>query len=148
MDWGDVGVAEEDMPTSQACLYSYDQINWFQSSCAKGGADIGLPMFNGDAQLFLQSIDTGGNESDIVSVDFHVSATDRWLAHADAGQREWMNVDVSSDGQKMIAAAKDDFIYLSEDGGITWQAQDSFLSAEWFSVAISPDGNHVAASIE
>lgn len=59
-------------------------------------------------------------------------------------QRGWFSVALSSDGQRLAAAAINDYIYTSSDSGMSWTARDA--QRAWISVASSNDGIQLIAS--
>lgn len=79
-----------------------------------------------------------------VSTDGGSTWTER-MADAD---RIWIGTDMTPDGQKIVALAYNDRIYISNDRGETWTpvAWAGFSGIEWESVAISADGNTLIAS--
>jgi hypothetical protein len=54
-------------------------------------------------------------------------------------------VSVSGDGQVMVAAVSSGPLYVSFDGGNSWQEQTSTGSHEWKRVILSRDGKTVVA---
>lgn len=56
----------------------------------------------------------------------------------------WWAVAVSADGSTLMAASNLGQLYVSHDGGRTWQQH--LHSTHWSAVAVSPDGQHMAAT--
>jgi len=60
--------------------------------------------------------------------------------------RAWRSVASSSDGTKLVASVQGGgYIYLSNDSGLTWEAQTTAGSRDWIGVALSSDGMKIAA---
>jgi hypothetical protein len=67
------------------------------------------------------------------------------------GQQNWQQVICSSDGSKVVAAVGSvttGDIYTSSDGGETWIDQTGAGTRTWCSIAMSGDGNYIAATCD
>ena len=62
-----------------------------------------------------------------------------------AAERTWSDVASSADGTKLVAAAYQDAVYTSTDGGANWVHRELGGSKYWNSVASSADGTKLAA---
>jgi len=56
-----------------------------------------------------------------------------------------ISITSSADGERLAAASKDGGIWLSSDGGATWQEANEPGRNKWISIASSADGSHLAA---
>lgn len=56
----------------------------------------------------------------------------------------WWAVAASGDGSTLMAASNPGQLYLSHDGGASWQQH--LHATHWSALAISPDGQHMAAT--
>lgn len=56
----------------------------------------------------------------------------------------WWAVAASADGSTLMAASNRGQLYLSHDGGSTWQQR--LHTTHWSAVALSPDGRHMVAT--
>jgi prepilin-type N-terminal cleavage/methylation domain-containing protein len=59
------------------------------------------------------------------------------------GTANWRAVDISGDGQKMVAVATTGFMRTSTNGGVSWTQQTGAGSRSWTGVAISDDGQTI-----
>ncbi len=64
-----------------------------------------------------------------------------------SGVKEWSAIDSSSTGQYLVATALNDYIYTSDDYGITWTQQNS-IQNYWSSVASDSTGQYLVAVAE
>ncbi len=85
-----------------------------------------------------------------------------WQEQASLGKRYWGDlnsstfISTSSDGQTIAVASyygpgpnnNGGYIYLSHDGGTTWQEQTSLGAKAWTSITVSADGTHLAAATD
>lgn len=71
--------------------------------------------------------------------------TSTWTRLTAADNRDWRAVEVSADGQTIIAGAYEDGIYISKDGGTTFNKVDALPALRWNTVAVSHDGQHMLA---
>lgn len=65
-------------------------------------------------------------------------------AVASLGKKSWIDVAISSDGTKLIAAAHNEPLQISADSGKTWTADTVLGSKEWRAVSVS--GSNVVAA--
>jgi hypothetical protein len=65
---------------------------------------------------------------------------------ADPAARAWHALASSADGTRLAAVVNGDQIYVSGDGGATWDARAS--SRAWYGVASSADGMRLAAVVQ
>jgi len=68
------------------------------------------------------------------------------LTGADSFNGEWVSVDISDDGQKLVATAYNNNLFTSADGGTNWTRR-SAVSGTSTRVATSSNGNVIVASI-
>jgi photosystem II stability/assembly factor-like uncharacterized protein len=78
-----------------------------------------------------------------------------WVFQRGAGSRNWISLAMSRDGNRILAGTcvkqvlggflSYDDLYISSDGGVTWTPHKIGGSRSWVSVAISGDGEHMAA---
>jgi hypothetical protein len=59
---------------------------------------------------------------------------------------QWTDIAASSDGTLIVAAARNNTLFISTDEGQTWSARDSIRN--WNHVTISADGKKLAATVE
>lgn len=102
---------------------------------------VGLAA-SGDARTLLASDFAAGNGGLLYrSVDSGMT----WAA-LNAGTRIWHPVAMSGDGRMMMAGEQFGPLYLSTDGGATWNAVAGSPMGNWISIAISENGTHVLAA--
>ncbi len=65
-----------------------------------------------------------------------------WQVRESAGVRNWLAIDASSDGTRLIAASgqNGDYVYVSTDSGATWAPEVQLGTGMWKDVALSDDG--------
>lgn len=68
-----------------------------------------------------------------------------WTQRTSAGSRDWVDVDVSSDGTKLAAVVASGYVYTSSDSGATWTERTGAGSRTWKEVVISDDGTKLVA---
>jgi hypothetical protein len=68
------------------------------------------------------------------------------LTGADSFNGEWVSVEISDDGQKLVATAYNNNLFTSADGGTNWTRR-SAVSGTSTRVATSSNGNVIVASI-
>jgi photosystem II stability/assembly factor-like uncharacterized protein len=71
-----------------------------------------------------------------------------WEPLPSSKQKNWRGVTTSSDGSKVHAVAFNDYIYTSNDGGMTWLTRTSAGQKNWWDISSSADGNKIIARIE
>ena len=64
-----------------------------------------------------------------------------------AGRRNWSDMTVSSDGQRLAATVSGGYIFTSIDGGATWVERTGAGSRTWKSIASSSDGARLVACL-
>jgi hypothetical protein len=103
-------------------------------------------------ELRTTSPDTCGGSFDVsvsvgpVSDTWTIAAgnTYTWTQRTSAGLRKWMDVASSADGTKLVAVAKDGYIYTSTDSGATWTERTGPGVQKWAAAASSADGTKLA----
>lgn len=75
-----------------------------------------------------------------------VDGQPEWAAQTDSGVRNWSAVASSNDGARLTAVASGDYIYTSDDSGITWTQQIASGVRNWSAIASSTDGTKLAAA--
>lgn len=69
-----------------------------------------------------------------------------WAALYNSGQRDWEAITISDDGKNIAAVVGyDKSVYLSKDGGQTWEAK-TLEQTSWWGIDSSPDGKYLAVS--
>lgn len=94
-------------------------------------------------RLFVE--DSEGNkaysENLFTYVDYKV-----WAAKTGAGERVWKSIDVSDDGQTLVAIEEfGENVYISLDGGNSWEIK-KLSNQQWWDTAISSDGKYILVS--
>lgn len=87
-----------------------------------------------------------GDAGLVTSTNAGTSWTNRTSA---AGTRNWRKAAISSSGQIMVASvggASGGYIYRSVNGGASWTALTAFGSRVWWGIAMSSDGQTIAAN--
>jgi photosystem II stability/assembly factor-like uncharacterized protein len=71
------------------------------------------------------------------------------VATASLGAKQWNPISSSPDGMKLVAAACNDFVYISEDGGASWEAIEELGTALWErEIIMSADGSKITISLQ
>jgi len=106
--------------------------NWNGSACV----GVGPGKDNGVS---------GSNTSNITSANY------TWTRQPAAGNKWWDGFAASGDGKKLVAVGSDNFssynIYISNDGGVTWNTVKTGLSGVDAYAASTQDGNQIVVSI-
>ena len=95
--------------------------------------------YNGQYQVIV-------SESIYVSSDYGVSFSDVFIPDDPFTDRNWLDVDISSDGSTIVAIDSGGKVYKSINYGSTWSIiGDSDLNADklWRNVTISGDGRYM-----
>ena len=71
-----------------------------------------------------------------------------WSQKTSSGILQWYAMGASADGIKLSAAAYNNYIYTSIDGGTTWTARTNSGKREWYSLTSSADGMKLAAGVK
>ena len=90
-----------------------------------------------------------GKEIFMVTYDYIYKSSDygeTWKPLNEAGEKTWVAITSSLDGNKITAVADDDYIYSSADGGQTWKQQTNVPTVSWQTVASSAHGEYVFAA--
>lgn len=75
----------------------------------------------------------------ICEVGFISATCGNWIEQ-NSSKQDWSGVASSSDGIKLVASAYNNYIYISNDSGVTW-IQKFFSTTDWMNVASSSDGS-------
>jgi hypothetical protein len=67
------------------------------------------------------------------------------LSAANSFNTNWVSVDISDDGQKLVATGYGNYVYTSSNGGTTWTMRTA-VSGTQVRVASSSDGNVIVAT--
>ena len=67
------------------------------------------------------------------------------LSAANSFNTNWVSVDISDDGQKLVATGYGNYVYTSSNGGTTWTTRTA-VSGTQVRVASSSDGNVIVAT--
>jgi hypothetical protein len=67
------------------------------------------------------------------------------LSAANSFNTNWVSVDISDDGQKLVATGYQNYVYTSSNGGTTWTTRTA-VSGTQVRVASSSDGNVIVAT--
>ena len=68
-----------------------------------------------------------------------------WTPSTSSSIESWRSAEYSGDGSKIVAAADNGYIYVSNDNGSTWLQCSSAGKKQWRSVAVSYDGQKIIA---
>ncbi|HPX52565.1 MAG TPA: sialidase family protein [Candidatus Paceibacterota bacterium] len=80
-----------------------------------------------------------------------------WATSTSAGEKWWSSVTSSADGTKLAATGNyrdwdisEDFnyVYTSEDSGVTWATSTSAGNRDWSSITYSSDGTKLIAAVD
>lgn len=80
----------------------------------------------------------------VTATDLNGMAGAVWTARESV--RDWTAVATSADGSKMVAAAYADYLFASDDTGVTWTALESAGKRNWISIASSSDRTLLVAA--
>ena len=77
-----------------------------------------------------------------------------WTQRTSAGQRDWVDIQLTPDGNTLVAVAyagapdtfNPDYIYTSTDGGVTWTQRTGTGAHFWDGIASSTDGTKLIAA--
>ena len=110
---------------------------------------------------FWRKIASSSDGAKLVAVDYGVSFSkgtgdggyiytsadsgETWTEQTGSGKHSWLDVALSSDGTKLVAASTGS-IYTSSDSGATWTEQASAGKGVWVAVASSADGTKIFAA--
>jgi hypothetical protein len=113
--------------------------SWTQQT-ATGLNSLVVDMTPDGTKMVAADDDTGG--SIFISEDSGVT----WVPQAVGGGKDWSWISMSDDGLTIIASTFGDYVYVSRDGGDTWEQQtDIGTNSWWSSVAVSGDGLRLLA---
>jgi len=87
----------------------------------------------------------GSTEDYTVTVQVETEAP--WEQETNSGIRSWYAIAASADGMKLAAAAYNNYIYTSTNGGLTWTAKTNSGQRGWYSLTSSADGMRLAAGV-
>lgn len=138
-------------------LNDVDPLGGYYSSAARSA----------DGSTLILSVEDGGEQAgdpeDWVESPLYISSNGgaTWQNVADevdpGMEHEWTAVDVSDDGQVMVAVSEsahdidgfsfeDGKVFVSEDGGDTWADKTPADEEDWNDVAVSGDGSTIATT--
>lgn len=139
-----------------------NQYDWVkQEDLDPLGGDYTSAARSADGSALILGTDGGGgdlNESPLL-VSSNSGAT--WQNVADdidpGVQNSWTSVDVSDDGDTMVAVSSEGYdlgeadwidgkVFISEDGGDNWEDITPISGNDWNHVAVSGDGTKIAAT--
>ncbi|MES2598963.1 MAG: hypothetical protein V4662_26765 [Verrucomicrobiota bacterium] len=69
-----------------------------------------------------------------------------WSSLDSAGQKHWILITSSADGQRLAAGIDAGFLHTSENGGVTWTARPEPGALKWTSMAASRDGQRLVVA--
>ena len=70
-----------------------------------------------------------------------------WTERTGSGSRNWRDVTISNNGERLTAIVENGYIYTSSDSGATWTARTSAGSRNWRYLAASSDGKNLIATV-
>lgn len=114
--------------------------NWNSRGLGVTGAWYGLAANDGGHMIAC------GDAGLLTSTNAGTSWTNRTSA---AGTRNWRQAAISSSGQIMVVSvggASGGYIYRSVNGGASWTELTAFGSRVWWGIAMSSDGQTIAAN--
>ena len=112
-----------------------------------------------NGSILVDSNDVGGGSNGYLTRSTDGGKT--WTNLTSAGNRSWYGVSSSSDGQTILAAAWNDMVYLSKDGGNTWTSNPGTVTGSsdagvtpastlgtttWTGTAVSRNGQYMAVA--
>jgi len=62
------------------------------------------------------------------------------------GGGDWTDISCSDDGQKVVAVDGDGYLYVSLNGGTSWEEKNSLGEFQWQNVEYAPDGSFFIAA--
>jgi photosystem II stability/assembly factor-like uncharacterized protein len=149
-------------PAAQTAYATANQYDWIKhtSHDLKGGTYTSVASSADGSHLIVSSKDGGEgyNEASPLYISDDYGATwDNVTEVADNRIRNtWTSADISNDGQTMIAASSggmdldtlngtDGKIFVSQNGGSTWEDVSPVGAQTWHAVAVSGDGDTLVA---
>ena len=123
------------------CSVDYGN-NWFITSPA-GAWDIAI---SSDGSFWVATTDNygdlGGTQYILKTSNYGTS----WNITS-APSKSWREIDMSSDGSRIVAVVYGGFIWTSSDSGVSWSQQNGSGSRNWLSVASSSSGARLVAVV-
>jgi prepilin-type N-terminal cleavage/methylation domain-containing protein len=123
--------------------YTFQNLTWAAATRPVPRSIVGLATTTDGATVV--AADNNGNTTGYLYVSTNRGTT--WSSMTAAGLRRWTSIDVSGDGQRMVASAWGGGVYTSVDAGANWSVT-SLPTANWNVVAVSQDGLVMAAGAE
>ena len=103
--------------------------NWYPITSSSDGTRLAAAVGGWDGGYIYTSSDSGVN----------------WYTNdGSSGINYWNSITSSSDGRKLAAGTWDDYIYTSDDYGVTWTKRTSAGTRVWYSITSSSDGTNLA----
>ncbi len=120
-------------------LFSAGSRRWYGISSSADGQKLAAAERGDPSGGYIYTSEDGG---------------ENWVERTDSGQREWISLSSSYDGSVIAAAAcggnvyvgdEPGYIYISIDGGATWNEKVSGGLRPWMQITVSSDGTRIAA---
>jgi hypothetical protein len=86
----------------------------------------------------------GGTKVTNYNINTKMSPSLEWVPQISLGIKNWMTVSSSENNNVLIAGAKNDYFYVSNDSGNNWM-QYAFRVCTWEAVCVSGNGNILIA---
>jgi prepilin-type N-terminal cleavage/methylation domain-containing protein len=85
--------------------------------------------------------------ADIAHIYTSTNSGAAWTQQAISAPGMWDAMVSSTDGNKLMTGAEDDYIYTSTDGGQSWTKRTfNGITGQWYALASSADGNKLLAA--
>lgn len=123
--------------------YTFQNLTWTQATRPVPRSLVSLATTT-DGSIVVAA-DSNGGTTGYLYVSTNRGSS--WTTMTSAGLRRWTSIDVSGDGQRMVASVWGGGVYVSSDAGSSWTLT-SLITANWNVVAVSQNGLVIAVGAE
>lgn len=123
-----------------------------QSTTLVSGEESAAFSISNGVSLTLHVVAEDGIQERDYQLNIQVVDQDSWELNTPDGPRStgFYKVDSSNDGSVLVATTGHESLYYSTDSGLSWEeySVDADDSYSWYSLAVSADGNVIAAGYD
>ena len=119
---------------------SWEKLDYFDKESFREGFNI-ADIATSSNGMCLAVVDCGGQI--YLSKDFGNTFS---VTNSPQTVRPWNSVTISSSGNTIVASAPTSYVYVSVNGGLTWDFHETLGTQLWTSVAIPDSGEYAIAS--